>query len=83
MTAKRYGVRPSSLMPEGYFPSEWTRTGFDTCIALKGQLEEIKAQQKAEAPRGVTTTRTQAFALAEQARAEVREMERAKFSRAH
>lgn len=75
MAARRYGIRPSSLMPEGFFAGDLSRAQFDICVAMKASMEDIKARLAATARPGVTTNRHEAQALAQRARAQVFEME--------
>ena len=71
--ARRYGQRPSSLLPEP-FDNGYDALAFDYNVMLLGMAAEIKARDEAEQKynpqqTGFTTSRREALALARRARA--------------
>lgn len=68
--AKRYGQRPSRLLPRGTFRSDEERLYFDMNVMLAGMVAERRAQDEAmtKGKSGFTTTRQGAMALARRAR---------------
>jgi hypothetical protein len=75
LVSRRYGQRPSSLLPSDTFDNEWESLQFDINVALRGMLNEYKAQNKQ--PPGQITNRNQAMAAMQRARQDVAEMEAA------
>lgn len=76
--AKRYGQRPSSLLPRGTLRSPLEKLSFDVNVALRGGYAEIVAQKEASEKiinKGQVTNRQQALAVIHKARADVIEME--------
>ena len=68
---KRYGQRPSSLLPAQTLESEYEALTFDLNVMLLGMAAEVRAQDAAAnkyKPKGFTTNRQDAFALARRAR---------------
>ena len=75
--AKRYGQRPSSLLPKGTLRSPLERLSFDVNVALRGGYAEVVAQREASEKMtgGQVTNRQQALDVIRKARADVIEME--------
>lgn len=68
--AKRYGQRPSSLLPKATLEHEEQALAFDFNVMLAGMAVELRAQDEARRPRrGVISNRRDALALARRARA--------------
>lgn len=67
---KRYGQRPSTLLPQKIFSSDEQALAFDLNVMLLGMATELRAQREAESKyhHGVTATRHDALALAQRAR---------------
>lgn len=72
LMARRYGQRPSSLLPEP-FDNGYDALAFDYNVMLLGMAAEIKARDEAEQKynpqTGFTSNRREALALARRARA--------------
>lgn len=67
---KRYGQRPSTLLPREMFNGEEQALAFDLNVMLAGMAAELRAQDDAQRPhRGLTSNRRDALALARRARA--------------
>jgi len=70
--ARRYGQRPSSLLPEP-FDDGYDALAFDYNVMLLGMVAELRARDEAESKhnpyKGFTTSRREAYALARRARA--------------
>lgn len=69
---KRYGQRPSTLIPQGIVEPGYEALTFDFNVMLLGMAAEVRAQDAAVnkyQPNGFTATRQDAFALARRARA--------------
>ena len=73
LVAKRYGQRPSSLLPDDAI-SDDLRLWFDLNVALKGMAAEAIAAQP-PTPKGATRTRSDALRLIQKAKADVLAME--------
>lgn len=66
---KRYGQRPSSLLPSQTFETEYETLYFDMNVMLIGMAAEIRAQREAQSRSGrLTSSRQDAIALAMRAR---------------
>ena len=69
---RRYGQRPSSLLPEP-FNNGFDALAFDYNVMLMGMHAEMRAHEEAERKynpqNGFTTTRREAMSLARRARA--------------
>jgi len=67
---KRYGQRPSSLLPMEVFKTDYERFFFDLNTMLLGVADEIKSHDEAAQQRrkGVIATRREAFAAARRAK---------------
>ena len=68
---KRYGQRPSTLLPREMFNGEEQALAFDLNVMLAGMAAELRAQDEASGKRrpGLTSNRRDALALARRARA--------------
>lgn len=70
--ARRYGQRPSSLLPEP-FDNGFDALAFDYNVMLMGMHAELRAHEEAERKynpqSGFTKTRREAYSLARRARA--------------
>ena len=68
---KRYGQRPSSLLPRKSFHTDEQALAFDLNVMLVGMEAERKAQEEVMneyRPKGMTTSRRAALSLARRAR---------------
>jgi len=76
--ARRYGQRPSSLLPEP-FDNGYDALAFDYNVMLMGLHAEQRAREEAERQynpqTGFTSTRREAFSLARRARAAAEALE--------
>ena len=79
MIARRYGQRPSNLLPEPFFENGYDALAFDYNVALLGMAAEIKArdesEQKYNPQTGFTSNRREALSLARRARMAADELE--------
>lgn len=70
LVAKRYGKTPWELMEQGT-----VSLSFNLNVALKGMMAEIEANQKDRLPKGRISSRSDARALMDRAKADVIQME--------
>ena len=72
LMGRRYGQRPSSLLPKP-FSDAYDALAFDYNVMLLGMAAEVKARDEAESKinpnQNFTTSRREAYSLARRARA--------------